>query len=581
MIELNYNEEENLHDDDQIIIPNQKPLQSVARSPISYFPSGFPGTMVDQSIFGLFQLKSPVEQDPYVTLYHTELISARYDFLIRQHPIIHVNNRSVADMYGRLFSGNSSHLTISGPPGSGKSTTSFYYVLKAADHFRDQPIIWISLDTNLIIYFFNGYLDVQQFAPEDLTTFSPKNIQFRYKSSSKSPAAKSSAPQNACFVYIDGVRKHHICYFTHLVEWFALSYIRIITSDQSVDIGCNRLTPYRLLFWTMDDYRALCQSDIVFATVVVQLGGNANRTYTIDEKVRLLNYKYFYGGYSLRYMFEMNVDDVTVDLSFAMGSISHKPAFCRFEVETAADRAVNKLLVTAGGAGGGIRLVSEYVLRKFQREFDRTDIILLHANSNIRWHAVMDGWACEADILWSVRHNQLGSRFFDVNFLVDGPAIGVMNETYVAGGQVFDFCRNSVTKLVTLTDITVNDWFIPEVYNPGGFDAVQVIAGRNQSPFVLRFIQVTRQSNHELKVDYMRIFLQKMNDERLRIHNRYHPNQQTPQVINEMEIVIVYPSDLLDRVPNPSNNVQWIIRGAPRKSNPDVTYQVVTFHRLH
>jgi hypothetical protein len=48
-----------------------------------------------------------------------------------------------------------------------------------------------------------------------------------------------------------------------------------------------------------------------------------------------------------------------------------------------------------------------------------------------------------------------------------------------------------------------NQWFVPEIFNQGGFDFVQYLTGASTS---LRFIQVTRSSKHLVNSEYMVTF---------------------------------------------------------------------------
>jgi len=188
----------------------------------------------------------------------------------------------------------------------------------------------------------------------------------------------------------------------------------------------------------------------------------------------------------------------------------------------------------------------------------------------------MDGWALEIDFLHSVRNSgMLRNRVFDVVFpeVVGGgdPVRGAVNTTFQITEQVINFHRNFPLNLVR-AEIVVNNWFIPQVYNQGGFDCVQVIDV--EGDLVLRFVQVTRNVRHDIKLQYMRICLNHF--------NQVLVNGNLP-VITRIHIVMLFPEEQLLLLPNPADPVRWpIVKTTPRQEDIplQINYFVVVYQRL-
>lgn len=313
----------------------------------------------------------------------------------------------------------------------------------------------------------------------------------------------------------------------------------------------------------------MCNCPEFFASVVGRLGGSptkAPETYTNDEKARLLRYKFFYAGHSIRYMFEYTVEQVRQDIEEAFERVSNYSELISMNMGRSSSVAVNTLLSRAITPPHNTVLISEYVARSLANKVIGDEIRDLHRNRYVKMNPCMDGWALEADFIYSVQQNALVNRVHDVVFNPTRVA-GAINTTYVSN-RIIRFHRNAPENL-TMEDIEINNWFIPEVFNQGGFDCVQV-RGHRDSPLALRFVQITRQQCHLLRIYYMRICLNAFNEVLL-------ANHKPP--ITEIDIIVAYPTDLIARVPNPQLEQEWTIIGHPRIPPPTINYGVIVFHR--
>jgi len=283
--------------------------------------------------------------------------------------------------------------------------------------------------------------------------------------------------------------------------------------------------------------------------------------------------KFFYAGYSTRYMFEYTVNEVKEEIDRLCFTIPDKISFMKLNVGVQSTLAINKLIVSRGQYK---LFISEYLVRKLAQDSTTCRVVTLNGSYAIRKNGAMDGWALEIDFLHSVRNSgMLRNRVFDVVFpeVVGGgdPVRGAVNTTFQITEQVINFHRNFPLNLVR-AEIVVNNWFIPQVYNQGGFDCVQVIDV--EGDLVLRFVQVTRNVRHDIKLQYMRICLNHF--------NQVLVNGNLP-VITRIHIVMLFPEEQLLLLPNPADPVRWpIVKTTPRQEDIplQINYFVVVYQRL-
>lgn len=520
------------------------------------------------------KLRPPQIHDPFVKVFHTELITKRSDHTIRPVPLINLRPANIASYLAEMT--RNRLVFAQGPPGSGKSTVAFYAAQRAAMESQDLPIVWMSLTTGVLITFYRGYLTSQYLPPDSEIS----QLEFHKWTVSHGKPVKHARDQKVHCLYIDGVNKVNRVHLA-LHRWendlripgFGQAYIKIITSEQVAVPTPHDYTKVLMMPWTFDDFVTLCTNEDFFNSVVVQLGGRRTNVYPYDDASRraLLQYKYFFAGRSARYMFEKRVSEVKDELQRAMGEIIDRESFFQMNVGENNMQAVNRLMIKVDGFS---QIISEFVVRCFQQRFSRVEIAMLHRNQFVRRNAVMDGWALESDFIHSAKNDLFGGRLFDVIFPPDGvPTRGAANTSFARGtGRVISFYRNEPVQINAAADIVAGNFFVPDVYNQGGYDLVQVVPGLVATPLILRFVQVTRREDHGIKLHYMRVFLNAVNTA-LAISGL--------PIITNIEVVMAYPTDLIDRVPDPQNApAGWTVVGAPRNDDPTVTYHTVVFDRL-
>lgn len=97
------------------------------------------------------KFRPPFIGDPYVKVFHTELITKRSDCHIRSVPLIHLRVANIASYL--IGIATIPFVLAQGPPDSGKSTVAFYAAQRFAMKNQDVPIVWMSLTTGVLVTF--------------------------------------------------------------------------------------------------------------------------------------------------------------------------------------------------------------------------------------------------------------------------------------------------------------------------------------------------------------------------------------------------------------------------------------------
>lgn len=90
----------------------------------------------------------------------------------------------------------------------------------------------------------------------------------------------------------------------------------------------------------MKDYLEISKNPEFFDSVKVILGGLDGRNYEDEERIRLIKDKYFYAGYSARWMLQFPIEDVKADVKTAMSQISDCQS-CWLDFTSSCCRSIN------------------------------------------------------------------------------------------------------------------------------------------------------------------------------------------------------------------------------------------------
>lgn len=139
----------------------------------------------------------------------------------------------------------------------------------------------------------------------------------------------------------------------------------------------------------------------------------------------------------------------------------------------------------------------------------------------------LNGWIFELDFLTTIREAKESQDFaaLSARFTRNGTS----NINYpMQVKSCDDFHSSKDFRLTERQLLTMNDhsWYVPRVFNQGGFDAVELLQGESDK---LRFYQVTTSATHSLKLSFMTGFMLNFNELRT-----------TP--VDDFDVVFVIPS---------------------------------------
>jgi len=259
--------------------------------------------------------------------------------------------------------------------------------------------------------------------------------------------------------------------------------------------------------WTLKEYQKACENEKFYNDVVLNLTNE-------NEKTEKIIGKYFLAGGSARWMFALCpskvINQVMVSLEKLVDSIS---LFIGTQGGRSSD-AVNHLLQR--DSKGKSFLVSEFVIRElakkcepaFVREATRFSILLQNPS--------FDGWVFELDFLMQLRQASAPSKDHEIVLFNEQNGIEVkwLVPNYVHFYSV-DELKGSLIKEEGKPEVYENkknlkseDWLIPQRWNQGCYDAVQMLLDGTMA----RFVQVTRGVSHSLKLRHVRELLKTLND---------------------------------------------------------------------
>jgi hypothetical protein len=300
------------------------------------------------------------------------------------------------------------------------------------------------------------------------------------------------------------------------------------------------------------------------------LGADPDRQY--DERLRreLVERKFTVAGHSARWMFDMTESDVLEEIWQLLRCVDDVVMLFYRNAFDLNVQASNNLLTqdpTYGNYGQRLLLTSDAVARAVARIVSPSLAGEMYLMLN-RYEdsVIMEEHVVRIDFEASVRTHQLSGR---VQYVAEldpdtNPQATMLrpdaspqeaklsrrvfetdfDNTFSSRNHaVIEFHRDVLTEESTGMHLP-GTWFVPRVYNLGGFDCVQLLE-RGGVP-TLRFVHVTVkvQQDHPIRRDCMHTFLLSLNEFRAKVQ----PHPEPP--ITAMEVVVMLPHDVaLDATP--------------------------------
>lgn len=184
---------------------------------------------------------------------------------------------------------------IQGPPGCGKSTSTWFYALTYALNFPQREVWWVNTGTRQLFVLNENLIKEKKLHVNQQFDLAAVDI-----------------------LVLDGLARSSIsdwapsiAYFQdHTVKVIAISSQKISTSQLSF---ANRL--FEAKAWTLNEYCEACNHGPFFEKVLANLGGIEGREYNVEDKRQLIEEKFTVAGHSARWMFDMTVPEVYTDIS--------------------------------------------------------------------------------------------------------------------------------------------------------------------------------------------------------------------------------------------------------------------------
>ena len=382
---------------------------------------------------------------------------------------------------------------IVGPPGTGKSTTSFLFAMQLD---RSQWVItWLSLsricqpvatcfvnDKKQTLWF-NGIM-------ADLICQFISQIQSHVNTVNKNH-----------IVFIDGVTQtpDHLSLCQSLVTWIIstkatntncrLVFVGSVASRRKSKVHEDNLYCIKQFFvcsWTIDEYRLafknkdFCQSVLKYFDCS-QKNDLSNkelnsRNLSNEELEELIVSKHYFAGGSSRFMFGMNTADVVLQLERGMENLNDVRRYLNHEVgynvncftHTFFGFYISEYLASALAAKGGESYIQ--------------DILFAIGHNN----PVLQGWLLEIYFFAAIKSN--GFQYNERH----------VSEVKLFRGTIFLFDPLSMQSIPEGPEGPGPVWLKPSKWNQGGYDAVYV----DKDNGIVIIVQVTRSGTHKFTIEY-------------------------------------------------------------------------------
>lgn len=435
-----------------------------------------------------------------------------------------------------------STMLIRGPPGCGKSTVAWLYLLNLAEKFPDQYFCWVQAGTmlNKRIVLHDGKMTLDLVKP------------MNYAMIDRSRAA---------VLVIDGVTSDDAVQFIPATLSAATNRTKLIwvTSQQLAHSQLKQMLTgdlFEAVPWTVEEYKEACSHNAFFEAVRLNLSAAAGQEYDQAGRDELIDRKFNVAGFCARWMFDMTEGEVLEDIKECLSSVDN---IRRLFADTVGDRsasACNHLVLQNLNSNPPTKtFTSPAVARALGRLVDDPgQLQQLHRLATEFGNPVMIEQAVEIDFLQCVLKNRMLNR---VKYIEEPlpEAMGQDERAFEAdfsntfasppNSRCFMFHRDIPVRSPLMH--VIGAWYIPVVLNQSGYDCVQLV--ELDGVLFLRFVQVTVQQNHLIREDYMRTFLHALNGLR--------EAENVPAITN-MEVVIVVPYSIARNAAAPA---QWTVVG--------------------
>ena len=412
------------------------------------------------------------------------------------------------------------HLLVGGPPGTGKSSTTWMWCQWMAQ-VRGQSVLWVHKTHGPGGSFSICLLDAQ-----GIHTFEQGPTQ-------ELDRRVWDLATVCAIVVFDGVTADDDSNLKSTIEgWLnvdrrdrLLVYCASVAVHLKAEVGaqCHRVSS-----WKLDDYASACLLDSFWANVegvmhdastdegnnddddgggALTCGANDSGDSALGKltPVRrvLVESKFFIAGHCARWMFGLPSSAVMDDINAHINKVGSLSSLLDKDMGESTNRQINHLRATLAighGRESTSVFVSEYVARTLSQHGDVEVKFMsrLNAFANRSGNPTFVGWCVEFDFLMQLRREAEAG---------DGGAITLSLKDVEVAWPV-KRCRefDTVFDVGALVDLAADDWLIPRRFNQGTFDAVHLLeestigGGKRR---IVRFVNVTCALRHNLNSTYV------------------------------------------------------------------------------
>ena len=375
---------------------------------------------------------------------------------------------------------------LQGPPGVGKTKESILWMMQSVMKDSEAPWAWIPLP--------KGAAGRSTVYLLDRSDINPNTV--RYRIFSTPNLATDLLDWGVKIVVFDNVNQVNRGPIDECVQE-EFKTIAVSSLQMKLDENFSRQKSYTVNGWKEAEYLEACSDDDFYNLIKANMQtGDFSQDELDDRTMRgeVAAAKYHLAGSCARWMFQFPAEQLLSQ--DGAGSIeTHIARSSKEQVDSGfrGDRSVTEVNHLLSRIDGKVVIVSQYVANLLvwrHGEALLKQALLLLGDSN----PAMDGVLMEMDFMLRLGRSTPEQKV-PINLIMEGaepePALQ-------SGGKKVKF-RLSTFDTASFT-VADEDWFVPQLFNNGGFDCVQYRVGK------LVFVQVTRSATHSFNLKWYEKF---------------------------------------------------------------------------
>lgn len=403
-------------------------------------------------------------------------------------------NRNIAGKLDEFFESSDTLFYLQGPPGVGKTKESIIWLIQSMINASkveslSGPWVWIPLTKSGKTQVNSVYL---------LDRINGRTDAVKFRKVSTSHLAEDLVAWGVTMAVLDNCNEENRG-AVDLCVVLDIKTVAVSSLQMRFDSSYSRQQSYVVNGWTKAEYMEACKDDDFYSSVKTAL---QTGDFTDDEldnpalRDEVVTAKYHIAGGSARWMFQFSADQLLAPAGSMESIHSHLDRVSQNQIVSGfiGDRSVTEVNHLLSRIDGRPTIVSQYVANQLVDRFGTAllkQALLLASDAN----PSMDGILLEMDFML-----RLGKSTHQKDFVYLVMKPGADPEpVFDSGGKKIMYRMSTFPK--AKIDVNDGDWFIPQIFNNGGFDGVQYRAGK------LIFVQITRAATHSFNLEWFQKFL--------------------------------------------------------------------------